>query len=137
MANLLKYDGETLNVGDTVSVTLKVVEGEKTRRQDFTGVLIAVKGREDNKSFTVRKIGHAGVGVERILPVGSPEIISVKRKSRGKARRSKLYYLRQRTGKRALRVRMGEEKKVEAENEQPKKKAGSRGRTASKKTSTK
>jgi len=141
MANTLVYGDLTFRIGDTVTVSLKVVEGEKTRRQDFTGVLIAVKGREANKSFTIRKIGNAGVGVERILPVGSPDVMGIKKKSSGVARRSKLYYLRRRTGKKALRVKSIEgtvEGKQQKEKDEPaKKKTGSRRRSSSKKVSDK
>lgn len=104
MANQLKYKDQTFAVGDMINVSLKVKEGEKTRLQIFTGLLIATKGRADNKSFIVRKIGSHGIGVERILPVMSPDIDSISLKQAGTAKRSKLFYLRERTGREALRV---------------------------------
>ena len=105
MANQFTYKDTTFGVGDTLNVTIKVVEGDKTRKQVFTGLLIAIKGRGDNKSFTVRKIASHSVGVEKIFPVLSPDILSITLKSKGKVRRSKLYYLRDRKGREALRVK--------------------------------
>ena len=88
--------------GDTVQVNVKVVEGERTRVQAYEGVCIARSGGGLNESFTVRKISY-GEGVERVFPVHSPMIDSVKVVRRGKVRRAKLYYLRGRTG-RAARI---------------------------------
>ena len=86
--------------GDTVQVNVKVVEGERTRVQAYEGVCIARSGGGLNESFTVRKISY-GEGVERVFPVHSPMIDSVKVVRRGKVRRAKLYYLRDRRGKSA------------------------------------
>ena len=86
--------------GDTVVVNVKVAEGERTRIQAYEGVCIARSGRGLNESFTVRKISY-GEGVERVFPVYSPMIDSVKVLRRGKVRRAKLYYLRDRRGKSA------------------------------------
>ena len=86
--------------GDTVIVNVKVVEGERTRVQAYEGVCIGRSGRGINESFTVRKISY-GEGVERVFPVYSPMIDSVKVVRRGKVRRAKLYYLKGRTGKSA------------------------------------
>lgn len=93
------------NVGDTVLVNYKIIEGDKTRVQPFTGIVIARKGSGISRTFTVRKIGAAGVGVERIFPEKSPNIESIKVKSKGKVRRAKLYYLRNRVGKAAIKVK--------------------------------
>src|SRR3989344_6399463 len=109
MANQLHYKTETFAVGDTINVAVKVKEADKTRIQLFTGLLIGVRGREDNTSFTVRKIGSHGIGVERIFTVMSPDIASITRKAAGTARRSKLSYLRDRTGRLALRVKSVDE----------------------------
>lgn len=98
--------GETnLHIGDTVAVHSKVVEGSKSRIQVFEGILIRLQGRGVNKTFTVRKIGAAGVGVERTWPLDSNSIvkIEVKKKNSG-VRRSKLFYLRDLTGKSATRI---------------------------------
>ena len=86
--------------GDTVIVNVKVVEGERTRVQAYEGVCIGRSGGGLNESFTVRKISY-GEGVERVFPVMSPMIDSIKVVRRGKVRRAKLYYLRQLRGKSA------------------------------------
>ena len=88
--------------GDTIAVGYKVTEGTRTRVQNYEGVCIARKGGDDNvaASFTVRKISY-GEGVERIFPLHSPNIDSIKVVRRGKVRRAKLYYLRSRRGKSA------------------------------------
>ena len=86
--------------GDTVSVNVKVVEGERTRIQAYEGVCIARSGQGLNENFTVRKISY-GEGVERVFPLYSPLVDSIKIVRRGKVRRAKLYYLRGRRGKSA------------------------------------
>jgi large subunit ribosomal protein L19 len=86
--------------GDTVVVNVKVVEGERTRVQAYEGVCIARNGGGLNESFTVRKISY-GEGVERVFPVYSPMIDSIKVTRKGAVRRAKLYYLRDRRGKSA------------------------------------
>src|ERR1700750_2100229 len=86
--------------GDTVLVNVKVVEGDKSRVQAYEGVCIGRSGAGINKSFTVRKISY-GEGVERVFPVLSPMIDSIKVVRRGKVRRAKLYYLRNLRGKSA------------------------------------
>src|SRR3990172_6195489 len=86
--------------GDTVIVNVKVVEGDRSRVQAYEGVCIARSGGGINENFTVRKISY-GEGAERVFPVYSPMIDSIKVVRRGKVRRAKLYYLRGRTGKSA------------------------------------
>ena len=86
--------------GDTVIVNVKVREGERTRVQAYEGLCIARSGGGINESFTVRKISY-GEGVERVFPLHSPMIDSIKLVRRGKVRRAKLYYLRGRRGKSA------------------------------------
>ncbi len=86
--------------GDTVVVNVKVKEGNRERVQAYEGVVIAIKSRGLNSSFTVRKISH-GTGVERVFQTHSPAIDSVTVKRRGKVARAKLYYLREREGKSA------------------------------------
>src|SRR5277367_7054684 len=86
--------------GDTVKVSIKVVEGERERIQAFEGVCIARKNAGINSSFTLRKISY-GEGVERIFPLYSPRITAIEVVRRGAVRRAKLYYLRGRTGKAA------------------------------------
>ena len=89
--------------GDTVRVNVKIQEGEKFRIQAFEGVVIAVKRRGLQSTFTVRKVSF-GYGVERIFPLYSPMIEGIERLKRGRVRRAKLYYLRKRKGK-AARIR--------------------------------
>ena len=86
--------------GDTIKVTLKIVEGERSRLQIFEGICIAKKNNSVNSKFTVRKISH-GEGVERSFPLFSPNIDKIEVVRKGDVNRAKLYYLRDRTGKRA------------------------------------
>ncbi len=88
------------NVGDTVRVSFKVIEGTKERIQAFEGIVIAKKNSGIRETFTVRRLSY-GIGVERTFPVHSPKVADVKVIKRGKVRRAKLYYLRDLTGKAA------------------------------------
>ena len=94
-----------VHIGDTLRVHSQVVEAGKIRIQVFEGILIRLRGRGENGTFTIRKIGAGAIGVERTWPIDSRGIvkIEVKKKTTG-VRRSKLYYLRDLTGKRAVRV---------------------------------
>ena len=96
----MKENVPAFNVGDTVRVGFKVIEGTKERIQNFEGVVIAKKHGGIRESFTVRRLSF-GVGVERTFPVHSPKIASITVVKRGKVRRAKLYYLRGLTGKAA------------------------------------
>ena len=98
------------NPGDTIKVDVKVVEGTRERVQAFEGVCIARGGKGINESFTVRKISY-GEGVERVFPLFSPKISSITLIRKGKVRRAKLYYLRDRRGKAARIVEKIEVKK--------------------------
>ncbi len=100
----LKPEVADFNVGDSVKVHCRVVEGGKERIQIFAGLVIARKGSGVNASFSVRKISY-GEGVERVFPVHTPRIAKIEVTSRGKVRRAKLHYLRERVGKRALLVK--------------------------------
>jgi len=91
--------------GDTIKIFYKIIEGDKTRIQPYEGIVIAIKGKEESKTFTVRRIGADGVGVERIIPLHSPNISKIEVKRRGKVRRAKLYYLRDKKGRAAVRVK--------------------------------
>jgi len=106
----LRKEPAVFNVGDTVRVHTKVVEGDKERIQIFTGVVIGKRGRGLNSTFTVRRISY-GEGVERVFPVNSPRIDKVEVERRGKVRRAKLTYLRQRIGKRATLVKEKSDRK--------------------------
>ena len=87
--------------GDTVRVAVRIKEGNKERVQNFEGVCISLRGEGTGKTFTVRKIGANSVGVERIFPIYSDSIESIEVVRRGKVRRAKLFYLRDRKGKAA------------------------------------
>ena len=99
--------------GDTLLVNVKVVEGEKSRIQAYEGVCIGRSGQGLNENFTVRKISY-GEGVERVFPLYSPMIDSIKVVRRGKVRRAKLYYLRGRRGKSARIVERQSNESTEA-----------------------
>ena len=96
----MKTEPPDFHVGDSVKVHVKVREGEKDRIQVFQGVVIARRGGGTGSSFTVRKVSN-GVGVERVFPLFSPVIGKIEVVRRGRVRRSKLYYLRERRGKAA------------------------------------
>ncbi|MBR1925272.1 MAG: 50S ribosomal protein L19 [Clostridia bacterium] len=96
----LKEQSADFNIGDTVKVFVKVVEGDKERLQAYEGVVIARKNGSIRETFTVRRISF-GVGVERTFPVHSPRIDHVEVVRKGKVRRAKLYYLRELSGKKA------------------------------------
>ena len=101
VSDYIRKDLPSFRSGDTVNVGVKVVEGSKSRIQNFEGVVIAISsGGGLDKTFTVRKISN-GVGVERIFPLHSPNIDSIKVLKKGKVRRAKLYYLRELKGKAA------------------------------------
>lgn len=96
----LKAEVPTFSTGDTVTVDVKVKEGARERVQAYEGVVIGIRNRGINSAFTVRKISH-GVGVERTFQTHSPLVADIKVKRRGLVRKSKLYYLRERSGKSA------------------------------------
>ena len=96
----LKASVPSFNVGDTVKVMIKVIEGDKERLQGFEGIVIAKKNGGISETFTVRRISY-GVGVEKTFPIHSPKVADIQVVRRGMVRRAKLYYLRARTGKAA------------------------------------
>ncbi|MBK4765254.1 MAG: 50S ribosomal protein L19 [Pantoea sp. Brub] len=98
--NQLKQNIPSLNSGDLVEVKLWILEGSKKRLQIFEGIIIAIRNRGINSSFTVRKFSH-GEGVERVFHIHSPTINSIVIKRHGDVRKAKLYYLRERIGKSA------------------------------------
>ena len=96
----LKQDVPQFAIGDTVKVQVKVVEGTRERLQAFEGVVIARRNGSVRETFTVRRVSY-GIGVERTFPIHSPRVASITVTRRGKVRRAKLYYLRERSGKAA------------------------------------
>ena len=106
----LKADRPQLRPGDTIEVSVRVIEGDKERQQKFRGDVINVRGSGLRKTFTVRKISE-GVGVERTFPLHSPSVADIKMLRHSKVRRAKLFYLRKKTGKAARLI----EKKSGAE----------------------
>jgi len=101
-----KVDNDTLfNVGDTIRVDYKIIEGSKERLQPFNGIVIGKKGSDISKTFIIRRICADGVFCERILPVYSPKIANIEVLKRGKVRRAKLYYLRNKIGKKAYKIK--------------------------------
>jgi len=99
-----RKDSADFNVGDSVRVHTKVVEGEKERIQIFAGVVIGRRGHGLGESFTVRRISY-GEGVERVFPIHSPRVDKIEVERKGDVRRAKLTYLRNRIGKRATLVK--------------------------------
>lgn len=96
----VRRDFPDFRAGDTVKVYIKVKEADKERIQSFQGVVIAIRGKGNGKTFTVRKVSF-GIGVERIFPYSSPSIEKIEIVKRSKVRRAKLYYLRKLKGKAA------------------------------------
>lgn len=127
----LKQDLPEFSAGDTVIVKIKVTEGDRTRLQAYEGVVIGIKNRGINSAFTVRKISH-DVGVERTFQTHSPLIDSITVKRKGAVRQSKIYYLRERTGK-AARIK----EKLPLKNAEKEKTKKTKDKKASKKVASK
>jgi large subunit ribosomal protein L19 len=107
----IRTDIPAFHPGDTISVSVKVVEGDKERIQQFKGIVMGIRGRGISKTFRVRKISN-GVGVERIFPMSSPKIAKVEVLKEGSVRRAKLYYLRKLTGKAATKIKEKKKKSI-------------------------
>ncbi|HXX81642.1 MAG TPA: 50S ribosomal protein L19 [Thermodesulfovibrionales bacterium] len=107
-----KKEVRPFQVGDTVKVFVKVVEGDKERIQPFEGIVIARRGSSIKETFMVRKVSY-GIGVERIFPVHSPAIDRIEVLKRGSVRRAKLYYLRAKKGK-AAKIKDREKERLAA-----------------------
>lgn len=99
-AKTLRRDLPDFRPGDTVRVSVRIVEGDKERVQDFEGICIRRRGAALSETFTVRRVSY-GIGMERIFPLNSPSIEKIAVTRRGKVRRSRLYYLRELRGKKA------------------------------------
>ncbi len=113
-----RTDLPAFHPGDTVSVFVKVIEGDKERIQQFKGIVMGIKGSGSSKTFRVRKISN-GVGVERIFPINSPKIAKVEILKEGSVRRAKLYYLRKLTGKAATKIKEKKKKLLVVEETKP------------------
>ena len=100
----IRKEALKFEVGDTVDVHFRVTEGDKTRIQIFSGIIIAKKGGGIREAFNVRRVSY-GEGVERVFPINSPLIEKVVVKKKGRVKRAKLYYLRDRKGKKATKVK--------------------------------
>jgi large subunit ribosomal protein L19 len=100
----LKSDTTPFQVGDTIKVHTRVIEGDKERIQIYSGIVIGRKGTGINENFTVRRVSY-GEGVERVFPLHSPRIAKIEVERRGAVRRAKLNYLRSRKGKSATTVK--------------------------------
>lgn len=107
-------------VGDTIIVHYKITEGDKTRIQPYQGIVISKRGAGESKSFIVRKIAADGIGVERIFPLYSPHIEKIDVVKLGKVRRAKLYYLREKKGRDAMRIKERQPKAVVSAKESTK-----------------
>lgn len=95
MANSIKYKDTALKIGDTVSISYTIKEGDKERQQLFQGIILKIKGDSDaNRMITVRKISKTGVGVERIIPLSSPFISDIKTVKKSDYTKAKLYFVR-------------------------------------------
>lgn len=88
-----------VSVGDLLRVHTKIVEGDKERTQIFEGLLLGIRGRGDNRTFTVRKIAAGNIGVERIFPLISPWVLKIEIKKTGNVRRGKLYFVREKSAR--------------------------------------
>jgi len=110
----IKKEVAAFNVGDSVKVHTRVIEGDKERIQLFAGIVIARKGHGINEAFTVRKISY-GEGVERVFPLNSPKVAKIEVTKTGRVRRARLHYLRKRQGKEAMSVKdQGQQQTAEA-----------------------
>jgi large subunit ribosomal protein L19 len=104
MALFTKIKEQDVHIGDEVELTTTYTDNDKEKKQKFAGIVIAIKNKGVNKSFTVRKIGSLGIGLERIFPVEWPLLDSIKVIKKNKVRRAKLYYMREKIGKRAVQT---------------------------------
>lgn len=95
MANSILYKDKHIAIGDTINLSYKIIEdNNKERIQDFKGILIKISGGADSKMITIRKITKSGIGVERIIPLSSPFLSSIKMVKKSKTKRSKIYFIR-------------------------------------------
>ncbi len=102
MALFAKIKDKEVKIGDEVDITTLYVDAGKEKKQKFSGIVIAIKNRDENKTITVRKISNDGIGIERIFPINWPYLEDIKVIKHNSVRRAKLYYMREKIGKRAL-----------------------------------
>ena len=102
--NSATIKGTLVHVGDLVRVHTRILEGDKERTQIFEGLVLSIRGRGDDQTFTVRKIAAGNIGVERIFPLISPWIAKIEIKKPGKVRRAKLYYVREKSNRQVLAI---------------------------------
>src|SRR5258708_4282741 len=123
MALIAKHNEVNFGVGDGVKVYLKVKDGEKTRSQVFEGIVIGIKGRDEGKSFTVRKIGAAKVGIEMIFPLNTPSLekMEVVRHGTEGVQHAKLYYVREKSSREIETIYSRASKKNQKQVEKKKK----------------
>ncbi len=107
MANIAVVKDTTFHVGDLIKVHYRILEGEKERIQIFEGLVIGIRGRDVNKTMTVRKIAAGGIGVERIYPLSSPWIAKIEVKKTGHVRRAKLKYVRTKSTRQVASITQG------------------------------
>lgn len=105
MSQFVTFKDQAVSSGDTIRISQEIIEGDKKRLQVYEGIVIAIKNRGLGKSITVRKIGSNGIGIEKIFPIALPSVKKVELKRQGQVRRGKLYYLRDRVGKAATRIK--------------------------------
>lgn len=105
----IRTDLPTFQVGDTIKLFTKIIEGEKQRIQAFEGIIIARKGAGTRATFTIRRISK-GIGVEKIIPINSPNIAKIEVLKQGYVRRAKLYYMRERIGKKSMFIKAAKAK---------------------------
>jgi large subunit ribosomal protein L19 len=108
MANQTLIKDITVSSGDIVRVHQLILEGDKERTQIFEGMVIGIRGRGDNRTFTVRKVATGGIGVEKIFPVISPWISKIEVKKTGHVRRAKLTYVRSKSAKQVAQISQSE-----------------------------
>lgn len=104
MAIFMTFGETTVHVGDLVRVHQKILEGEKERIQIFEGLVIGIRGRGENRTFTVRKIAVGNIGVEKIFPASSPWLAKVEVKKKGSVRRAKLNYVRTKSARQVSQI---------------------------------
>jgi large subunit ribosomal protein L19 len=104
MANRVNIKDTLVGSGDIIRVHQKVLEGDKERIQVFEGMVVSIRGREPDKTFTVRKIASGGIGAERIFPVNSPWVVRVEVKKPGQVRRAKLGYVREKSSRQVAQI---------------------------------